>query len=227
MELKKTPKADLENKKNIFLEIGFVVALAATFLAFEWKVSVSEPTSFITLSDEPADIEMIPITVMNRLPPPPPPSIKPAEFLLIVEDLPNEEEELELTDATDDSNNTEINLEDLGSYSEENNSDEIIPFLPIEDMPVFPGNVQKWISTHVKYPEIARDNGVQGKVFIQFVVERDGSVSNVKVARGVDPSLDKEAVRVISSMPKWKPGKQREKPVRVSYTLPIVFQLGY
>ena len=169
MELKKTPKADLENKKNIFLEIGFVVALAATFLAFEWKVSVSEPTSFITLSDEPADIEMIPITVLNRLPPPPPPSIKPAEFLLIVEDLPNEEEELELIDATDDSNNTEINLEDLGSYSEENNSDEIIPFLPIEDMPVFPGNVQKWISTHVKYPEIARDNGVQGKVFLSLI----------------------------------------------------------
>lgn len=93
-------------------------------------------------------------------------------------------------------------------------------------MPKFPGgNVQKWISKHIKYPMIAQENNIQGKVFVQFVIEKDGSVSNVKVTRSVDPSLDKEAIRVIQSMPKWTPGKQRQKPVRVSFTVPINFQL--
>ena len=94
-------------------------------------------------------------------------------------------------------------------------------------MPSFPGgNVQKWIAKNVKYPVLAMENGIQGKVYIQFVIERDGSITDVKVLRGVDASLDKEAVRVVKAMPKWKPGKQRGKPVRVSYTLPINFQLS-
>ena len=109
---------------------------------------------------------------------------------------------------------------------EEYDTDEVIAFVPSEDMPVFPENIQKWLSKHVKYPQIALENGVQGKVFVQFVVEKDGSVSNIKVVRGVDASLDKEAVRVVSVMPKWKPGKQRGKAVRVAYTLPIAFQIG-
>ena len=93
-------------------------------------------------------------------------------------------------------------------------------------MPQFPGgSVQKWIAKTVKYPMIAQENNIQGKVFVQFVIEKDGSVSDVKVARSVDPSLDKEAIRVVKAMPKWKPGKQRGKPVRVSYTVPINFQL--
>ena len=99
-------------------------------------------------------------------------------------------------------------------------------FAVVEEMPKFPGgNVQKWISKHIKYPMIAQENNIQGKVFVQFVIEKDGSVSNVKVTRSVDPSLDKEAIRVIQSMPKWTPGKQRQKPVRVSFTVPINFQL--
>ena len=93
-------------------------------------------------------------------------------------------------------------------------------------MPQFPGgSVQKWIAKNVKDPMIAQENNIQGKVFVQFVIEKDGSVSDVKVARSVDPSLDKEAIRVVKAMPKWKPGKQRGKPVRVSYTVPINFQL--
>ena len=93
-------------------------------------------------------------------------------------------------------------------------------------MPRFPGgNVQKWITKHIKYPMVAQENNIQGKVFVQFVIEKDGSVSNVNVTRSVDPSLDKEAIRVIQSMPKWIPGKQRKKPVRVSFTVPINFQL--
>ena len=100
-------------------------------------------------------------------------------------------------------------------------------FMVVEDMPGFPGgNVQQWISKHVKYPVLAMENGIQGKVYVQFVIEKDGSITDVKVVRGGDSSLDKEAVRVVKSMPKWKPGKQRGKPVRVSFTLPINFQLA-
>ena len=110
---------------------------------------------------------------------------------------------------------------DFGEYGEENTGESEI-FQVVEDMPSFPGgNVSKWIAKNVKYPVLAMENGIQGKVFIQFVIERDGSITDVKVVRGVDASLDKEAVRVVQSMPKWKPGKQRGKPVRVAYTLPI------
>lgn len=227
MEAKKTKKADLENKKNIFFEIGLMVALGTVLFAFEWKVSVAEPADFITVSDIPTDVEMIPITMQNVLPSPPPPAPKFFEIMQIVEELDEVTEDLEITDADDNSENQEnLNISDL-NYDTEDIGDEIIPFLPSEDMPVFPGNVQKWIGKNVKYPVLAMENGIQGKVLIQFVVEKDGSISNIKVVRRVDPALDKEAIRVISEMPKWKPGKQRGKPVRVSYTLPITFQLGY
>lgn len=132
-------------------------------------------------------------------------------------------DDLDIIDADDESNNKEsFDLNNL-NYDEEYDTDEVIAFVPSEDMPVFRRIYKNGISKHVKYPQIALENGVQGKVFVQFVVEKDGSVSNIKVVRGVDASLDKEAVRVVSVMPKWKPGKQRGKAVRVAYTLPIAF----
>lgn len=226
MEVKKSPKADLENKKNIFLQIGLMVALGTVLLAFEWKVSVSETSDFIMISEDPTEIEMIPITVMNQLPPPPPPAAPQTfELLQIVDALDPMEEVLEINDAADETPNREFNINDL-DYGPEDTSDEIIPFMPSEDMPVFPGNVQKWITQRVRYPQLAAEAGIQGKVYIQFVVEKNGSVSNIKVVRGVDELLDKEALRVISEMPKWTPGKQRGKAVRVSYTMPITFKLG-
>lgn len=227
MEIKKTPKADLENKKNIFLEIGLMVALGTVLLAFEWKVSEKAPSDFITVSEVPTDMVMIPVTVMQQLPPPPPiQAPKLMDIIDIVDEINDITEELEINDASDESENgdNEFDINALNYGQEEN--DEIVTFLPSEDMPVFPGNVQKWIAKNVNYPILAAENGIEGKVYIQFVVEKDGRVSNIKVVRGVDPSLDKEAVRVISAMPKWKPGKQRGIPVRVSYTLPIAFQLS-
>ena len=156
----------------------------------------------------------------------PPPAPKPFDLLEIVDETDPLPDDLDIIDADDESNNKEsFDLNNL-NYDEEYDTDEVIAFVPSEDMPVFPENIQKWLSKHVKYPQIALENGVQGKVFVQFVVEKDGSVSNIKVVRGVDASLDKEAVRVVSVMPKWKPGKQRGKAVRVAYTLPIAFQIG-
>lgn len=224
MEIKKTSKADLENKKNIFLEIGFMIALSIVLFAFEWKVSDSEISDFITTSEIPTEPELVPITVMNQLPPPPPPAIKPIDMLEIVEELEDMTEDVELVDVSDESANVDQDFVIDEGYSTEE-TDEIVPFLPSEDMPIFPGNVQKWIAKNVHYPQLALENGIEGKVYVQFVVERDGSISNIKVVRSVDASLDKEAVRVITGMPKWKPGKQRGKAVRVAYTLPIVFQL--
>lgn len=226
MEVKKSRKADLENKKNIFLEIGLMVALGGVLLAFEWKVAVSEPSDFITISDEPTEIEMIPVTMSNVLPPPPPPSPKFFEMMEIIDDLDPLAEELELINADDNqANATDINITSL-TYEPEDFGDEVVTFLPSEDMPIFPGNVQKWIAKNVRYPQLAVETDIHGKVMVQFVVEKDGSVSNIKVVRSVDSLLDKEAIRVISEMPKWKPGKQRGKAVRVSYTMPINFQLG-
>ncbi len=228
MEIKKSPKADLENKKGIFFEAGLALALAILLLAFEWKSSTEEVSLFDTVAEPPAEEEIIPITQQMLKPPPPPPAApKLSDLLNIVEDESNIDEELEIEDADDDSDNQEPqNLDDFGDYGDADTGDEDI-FMVVEDMPQFPGgNVTKWIAKNVKYPQLAQENGIQGKVFIKFVIEKDGSITDVQVSRGVDASLDKEAVRVIKAMPKWKPGKQRGKAVRVSYTLPINFQLS-
>lgn len=228
MEVKKSPKADLEGKKGIFFEIGLTLALAVLLFAFEWKTEASKGGEFQTVPEEQVEEEIIPITQqMMKPPPPPPPAPKLTDLIDIVEDETSIDEDLEILDAEDQSENTVVeNVSDLGDYDGEDTGETEI-FVVVEDMPSFPGgDVTKWISKNVKYPVLAMENGIQGKVYIQFVIEKDGSITDVKVVRGVDASLDKEAVRVIKSMPKWKPGKQRNKPVRVSYTLPINFQLS-
>ena len=228
MEIKKSPKADLEGKKGVFFEIGLTLALAVLLFAFEWKSSTEQVTPFQTPAEEQIEDEIIPITQQMLKPPPPPPPAPKLTYLIdILEDDTNIDDDLEILDAEDQSENQVIeNVADFGEYGEENTGESEI-FQVVEDMPSFPGgNVSKWIAKNVKYPVLAMENGIQGKVFIQFVIERDGSITDVKVVRGVDASLDKEAVRVVQSMPKWKPGKQRGKPVRVAYTLPINFQLS-
>lgn len=227
MEVKKSPKADLEGKKTIFLEIGFVIALGILLSAFNWKTNTKVEEGFVITQEEQVEEEIIPITQqMMKPPPPPPPAPKLTDLIDIVEDDTNIDEELEIQDAEDDSENQEVpDVTDFGDYEGEDTGEAQI-FQVVEDMPAFPGNVTKWISKNVKYPVLAMENGIQGKVFVQFVIEKDGSITDVKVSRGVDASLDKEAVRVVKAMPKWKPGKQRGKPVRVSYTLPIFFQLA-
>lgn len=229
MEVKKSPKADLEGKKTIFLEIGFVIALGILLSAFNWKTNTKVEEGFVITQEEQVEEEIIPITQqMMKPPPPPPPAPKLTDLIEIVEDELSIDEELEIDDAEADvENKSNYNFDyDGDSWGEEESDGEADIFQVVEDMPQFPGgSVQKWIAKNVQYPMIAQENNIQGKVFVQFVIEKDGSVSDVKVARSVDPSLDKEAIRVVKAMPKWKPGKQRGKPVRVSYTVPINFQL--
>ena len=224
MEIKKSPKADLESKKGIFFEVGLALSLAILLFAFEWKSSSEEVSQFQTVAEEQMEEEIIPITQQMLKPPPPPPAApKLSDLLNIVETEAEIDEELETEDADDESENTEVtDASDFGEYGDEDTGENDV-FEIVENMPQFPGNINKWIAKNTKYPQIALENGIYGTVYVKFVIGKTGAVESAEVIRGVDASLDKEALRVIKSMPKWKPGLQRNKPVRVSFTMPIKF----
>lgn len=228
MKVKKSPKANLETKKMTWHLMGYVIVLSLMFVAFEW----SERDKKIDLSGQVQDIvaeeEMIPITEQQATPPPPPPPQevqKVEEVLKIVEN----DVQVEATEiASSEDNNTAVEIKEVAApvVVEEVVEEEI--FQVVEEMPSFPGGMgelMKFLGNNIKYPAVAQENGIQGRVIIQFVVEKDGSVANPVVVKGVDPALDKEALRVVKSMPKWTPGKQRGKAVRVKYTVPVTFRL--
>lgn len=227
MELKKSPKADLERVRNIFLMLGLVVSLGLVLFAFDWS---SKPTTANSLGQVQAaqvEEEIIPITRQEEIKTPPPPAAKTIEVLNIVNDDVQIDDELEIDDSEAD-DQTIIDVAPVIQQAKEEEKVEEEVFYIVEEMPEFPGGdvaLRKYIAANLKYPVIAQENGVQGKVYVSFVVDADGGISNAKVARSVDPSLDKEALRVVNSLPKWKPGKQRGKPVRVSFTVPINFVL--
>lgn len=227
MELKKAPKADMESKKNVFFMIGLVVTLGIILLAFEWTAKPSKADSLGSVNALDVEEEIIPITREQEIkPPPPPPPPKVVEVLNIVDDDMDIDDELEINTEIDE--HTLINVAPVISAKEEEEEEEAQVFFIVEDMPEFPGGemaLRTYIANAIKYPVIAQENGIQGKVYVTFVVGKDGSVSNASIARGVDPSIDKEALRVVNTLPKWKPGKQRGKPVNVSYTVPINFVL--
>ncbi len=227
MELKKSPKADLENKRNTFVQIGLVISLGLCLLAFEWTSKVEKAASLGTVATQEVEDEIIPITRQEEVkPPPPPPPPKVVEVLNIVDNETDIDEELDNQD-TEADEKTVIDVAPIIKQEEEK-AEESQVFFIVEDMPEFPGGelaLRKFIANAIKYPVIAQENGIQGKVYVNFVVDKDGSITNAKIARGVDPSLDKEALRVVNSLPKWKPGMQRGKPVKVSYTVPISFVL--
>lgn len=228
MELKKSQKADLESKKNVFFMLGLVIALGVTLLAFEWNSKPAKAESLGSIQSQEVEEEIIPITREQEIkPPPPPPPPQVVEVLNIVDDDVEIEDELEIEDSEAD-DETVIDVAPVVVAAEEEEEETAEVFFIVEDMPEFPGGdlaLRKYIANAVKYPVIAQENGIQGKVYVTFVVGKDGSINNAGVARGVDPSLDKEALRVVNSLPKWKPGKQRGKPVNVSYTVPINFVL--
>lgn len=228
MEVKKTPKADLENKRNVFLMLGLVVALGVVLAAFEWKTTPKAATDLGQVQQQEVEEEIIPITREQEVkPPPPPPPPKVVEVLNIVDDDVEIEDELEIED-TEADDETIIDVAPVIETQEEEEEEEAKVFFIVEDMPEFPGGelaLRQYIANAIKYPVIAQENGIQGKVYVTFVVDKDGGISDARIARGVDPSLDKEALRVVNQLPKWKPGKQRGQPVRVSYTVPINFVL--
>lgn len=223
MELKKNPQHDLSKKRGFYFEIGLLISLAAVLIAFEWKSFEGEISDLGQLNLEEIEEEIIPITQQNTPPPPPPPPPQVQEILNIVEDDVEIEDELEIDSEADE--DTEI---EIIEYDEEVEEEEI--FTVVENMPEFPGGVKamyEYLGKNIKYPEVAKEAGIQGKVYVSFVVDKDGSITDVKVLRGIPGGkmCDQEAIRVVKAMPKWNPGKQRGKAVKVSYMLPVQFTL--
>ncbi len=230
MEVKKSPKASLENKRLLLTEAGLVIALLVVYGAFNYssreaQVAVLEDTTQVVVEDEM-------IAIQNELPPPPPeaPSIPQlSDQIDIVDDDIKLDDDMFMN--LEDDANLAVDIQDYreAEVEEEEVEEEAIPFQLVEQKPSFNGGdaneFSKWVNSRLQYPEIAKENGVQGRVTLMFTVEADGRVTNVRVVRGVDESLDKEAVRVVSSSPKWKPGRQRDRAVKVTYTFPVIFQL--
>ncbi|MDY6147695.1 MAG: energy transducer TonB [Porphyromonas sp.] len=233
MEIKKSPKADLERGKGQSFAMGLLVALAVLFLALEWG-SVQKNGSSESDKLNVEDLEQtlfIPDQEQPEEPEPEAPQEKievalPEEFKVVSNDQEVVKISLVSSDQTDA---LPTAPPPIAISTEEEEAPEDHVFEIVEENPVPPtGDIPsllKWLGKNIKYPESAANNNIQGKVLLRFVVERDGSVSNVEVVKKVDPALDKEAVRVVKSMDKWKPGKQRGKPVRSRFTLPVQFRL--
>ena len=221
MESKKTDRADLEKIKGTLLIGGIVFAAALVLVAMEYKVYEQKKSDLGELKVDMIEEEVIPRS--RQQPPPPPPPPKPTTVIDIVEDEEEIEEELVIEDMEVDEDTEIQQIEQV----EEDVEEEKI-FKIVEDMPQFPGGQQalmKYLAENIKYPAIARDAGIQGTVFVTFVVDENGNVGEVEVLRGIGGGADEEAKRVVRSMPKWKPGKQRGKPVKVQYNLPVRFTL--
>ncbi|MBR0178134.1 MAG: TonB family protein [Bacteroidales bacterium] len=225
MEEKKSPKANLENKKLMFTQIGLIISLLIAWLAFEHKsYDKREIDPSLLRQTEVVEEEMVEITKQEEQKPQPVEVPKQTTQLEIVQDDVETEDininaEVEQNEVIDEYVPVEVEEEEVVEQ-------EI--FQIVEEMPSYPGGDQKlmeYIAKNIKYPQIARESGIQGRVFVGFVVEPDGHVSNVKLLRGIGGGCDEEAMRVIKSMPKWKPGKQRGKAVRVSYQIPVMFEL--
>lgn len=221
MQLKKNPEADLENKKGVYFLVGLLLSLGVVLIAFEWTQYEGDVGSLGELDIELEEEEMIPIT--QQQPPPPPPPPPQTTIIEIVEDDEEIEEELEIED-------TEIDEDEVIEFVDipEEVVEEPKIFTIVEENPEFPGGERAlfdYLGKNTKFPAIAKDAGIQGIVYVQFVVMEDGSINDdmITILRGVHPALDAEAIRVVKNMPDWKPGRQRGKAVRVYYKLPFRF----
>ena len=225
MDKRKTEKADLESKRTLFIEIGLVVALAITLFAFEWKKYDIQKVEI----EQRQDIEVMEEIVLQteqKEKTPPPKQIQASTTIL---NVVKNDIEIETEIIIDVEVDEDLEIEEyvpIEIEEEEIVEEEI--FLIVEDQASFPGGEAKlyeFIRNNVKYPELAKETGIEGTVFVQFVVEKDGTLSNVQALRKIGGGCDEEAIRVVKSMPKWKPGSQRGRNVRCSFTIPIKFTL--
>jgi len=231
MQVKKSDKANLEKKKMIFLEIGLALALAVCLFAFEWTTAEVSNSSLGDLEINEDFEEEMENTVQET----PPEEIEQPieEPETVIEELTIVDDDVvvdnvNLDSEADENTKTNTNVVQVGDVEVVEEEIEPIAFAVVEDKPIFPGGdaaLMKYIADNTKYPEIAKENGIQGRVFIQFVIDKTGNVTKVTVAKGVDPYLDEEAMRVVKSLPNWAPGKQRGKPVPVTFVVPINFKL--
>ena len=228
MEIKKTEKASLENKRLIFAEVGLIAALLVVFAGFESSTRAKEVALLQgnTVIDDEDDIMAIPLDT------PPPAPEAPAlpmlsDELQIVDDDVTVDLDFQSLDDTD----VPVDIQEYVSQVvvEEEVEDDPIPFVTVEQKPTFNGGdangFAKWVNSRLVYPEVAKENGVEGRVTLQFTIGKDGRLQDVKVLNSPDESLAQEAVRVVSSSPKWEPGRQRDRTVKVSYTFPVIYRL--
>lgn len=227
MEKKKTQKADLETKRLLFVEIGLVVALAVVYGAFEYSSAEITTADLVEAFVEPVDEFMIPTTFATPPPPPEIPKIELSDIIDIVDDDIEIKDELFRT--IEDDPTEGIELYDYYDVEEVEVNEDPVPFAIVEQKPKFNGGdaneFSRWVNQRLAYPAICVENGVQGRVTLSFTVMPDGSLANISVLRGVDKALDEEALRVVSSSPRWEPGRQRDKAVPVKYTFPVIFSL--
>ena len=228
MEIKKTERASLENKRLIFAELGLIAALLVVFAGFESSTRAKEVTLLQgnTKIEDPYDIVAIPLDT----PPPAPeaPALPmPSDELEIVDDDVTVDLDFQSLDDTDIP--VDIQAYRNQEVVEQEVEEEVLPFVAVEQKPSFQGgdanDFSRWVNARLQYPEIAKENGVDGTVYLQFTIGSDGRMQDVKVLRSPDESLAREAVRVVASSPKWEPGCQRDRAVKVSYTFPVVYRL--
>ncbi len=228
MEKKKTQKADLETKRLLFVEIGLAVALAVVYGAFEYSLAEITTADLADASVVLDDDFIIPATF--ETPPPPPPAVPKIELSDII-DIVDDDIEVDdnLFKTIEDDPGAGIELYDYYDVDEVQVEEAPIPFAIVEQKPKFNGGdaneFSRWVNQRLVYPAICVENGVQGRVTLSFTVMPDGNLANISVLRGVDKELDKEALRVVSSSPRWEPGRQRDRAVPVTYTFPVVFSL--
>ncbi len=225
MKNKKSKKADLENKKGVFFLLGLVISLGMVLLAFQWKTPVNKAIVYENTDYVSDDYLFIPPTKNEERKPLPKPVIAPA--IELVSNTTNTTEDPDWFE-TEPGQDLLLNYNEIVYSSGKKEIEEEEIFIHVEEMPEFPGgdiSLQRYIANAIKYPVIAQEIGIQGKVFVSFVIDEFGNINDVNIIRGVDPSLDNEALRVIRSLPQWKPGKQGGKAVKVRYYVPINFEL--
>jgi len=224
MELKKNPKYDLTKQSGMLLNLGLTVSLLITIVAFEWRTY--DDSGLVDLGQVEDDFEDIMDIPPTEQPPPPPPKVQLPEIIEVPDEEEIEEEiEVELdVEVTEETVVEDIVFEEA---PEEEVVDEIFDI--VEDQPEFPGGIAafyKYVGKNMNYPKQARRMGIEGKVYVQFIVDKDGQVTNVRAVKGIGAGCDEEAERVLRSSPKFKPGKQRGRPVKVRMMMPIIFKLN-
>ncbi len=224
----KTEKADLENKRFIFLELGLIGALGLVLLAFSWRTYEKAQLEMYQRREIEIPEEKVQITEQK---PPEPPAVTPPQIVSTINIVENEadvDNEISINAEADEFTEVEEYIPVMPVQGEEEADETQEIFYVVESSPEFPGgdaNLYKFLADNLKYPVAAREAGISGRVFLTFVVERNGSITDVRVLRGIGGGCDEEAIRVVESMPKWTPGKQRGVPVRVQFNLPIKFTL--
>lgn len=226
MEIKKNPKADLKNKRGLLLEIGLVISLLLVIVAFEYTPE-EKRIEKVDLQTAIVEEQIVEITRQDQKPPEPPKKVEVkviADLLQVVTNDTKITTEVDFTEFDED-----VDVVQTVGVVEEEVVEEDQPFLIAETMPSFQGGdlntFRAWVQQNVRFPQIALENGIQGRVVLSFVIEKDGRLTNIQVLQTPDRSLSEEAVRVLSKSPKWTPGKQRNQVVRVKYTLPVDFRV--